>query len=448
MVERQKTIQKEFVLSGKGLHTGCQVHVTFKPAPENTGIQFIRVDLPQRPVFPARLTHVCVDGGLPRCTSLGMDGVVIHTVEHLMSVLWGLGIDNLSVEINAQELPGLDGSGLDFLKAFQKAGVVEQEAQRAVFEIQEPISVQAGDAAIFVVPAPEFKISYVLDYNLPLLHGQVFHQSVNKEIFETQIAPARTFCLESEANQLRNSGLGQGASYANTLVFGEHGVIRNELRFPDECARHKVLDFIGDLNLLGMPFRGQVFALKSGHYLNLEMLKKIVRQKEQYERKAVIRDFDFGDKKIYEIQDIVKILPHRYPFLFVDRVVELEKGRKAVGIKNITMNDYFFQGHFPARPVMPGVIMVEAMAQTGGVVVLTNEAHRGKLAFFLSTDNVKFRKVVVPGDQLRMEVEVVRDKPRAAQVHAVGKVDDEIVVEADMIFSFTDESYLNPQAGA
>ena len=224
---------------------------------------------------------------------------------------------------------------------------------------------------------------------------------------------------------------------------GDQGVIKNRVRFEDEFARHKVLDFIGDLYLLGAPIRGHVFAFKSGHTLNIQLLQKIYQQKEWYQKKGHFVEYEWGDKKEIDINGIMRILPHRYPFLLVDRVIEIEKGKKGVGIKNVTMNDIFFQGHFPTKPIMPGVLMIEAMAQTAGVVILTHEAHRGKVAFFLSVDDVKFRKVVVPGDQLVMEVEVVRDRAKTVKTHAVAKVEDEIAAEADMVFSFTDASYLD-----
>ncbi len=248
--------------------------------------------------------------------------------------------------------------------------------------------------------------------------------------------------MEKEANELKASGLGKGANYTNTLVDGENDVVENTLRFKDEFVRHKVLDLIGDLYLFGMPIKGEIFAIKSGHALNTQLLKKIAKQKESYEAKGVVSAFNIEGGSVC-IEDIMKILPHRYPFLLVDKVCNIVKGKSAVGIKNVTINDDFFRGHFPTRPIMPGVLMVEAMAQTAGVVVLTNEAHHGKVAFFMAVNNVKFRKVVTPGDQLIMEVNVVKDKARIAQVSGVAKVNDEVVAEADMLFSFTDASYLD-----
>ncbi|HBO98008.1 MAG TPA: hypothetical protein DE315_05200 [Candidatus Omnitrophica bacterium] len=457
MVEQQKTIRQEFSLSGVGLHTGCKVNIRCKPAPVNSGISFIRTDLPGRPVLKVDPSNIHIDTGIPRCTSIGKGDVVIHTVEHFMSVLCGFGISNLTVEIDAFELPGLDGSGLDFLKAIKKTGIVEQGAGSSCFEVVEPVGVELNGCSIYVVPDKEFKISYVLDYDNPVLKSQFFSATITAEVFEEAIAPARTFCLESEAEELRKHGLGKGANFDNTLVVGNNGVIKNTVRFPDEFARHKVLDFIGDLYLLGMPIRGHVFAVKSGHTLNIQLLKKIQEQRQRHQKKIAaagpgpaVRPSpggdlwpSGGDRKEIDIDGIMRILPHRYPFLLVDRVTGIERGKRGVGVKNVTINDNFFQGHFPARPVMPGVLMVEAMAQTAGVVILTSEAHRGKVAFFLAIDNVKFRRVVVPGDQLVMEVEVIRDRPKTAQARAVAKVGEEVAAEAEMVFSFTDASYLD-----
>jgi len=294
-----------------------------------------------------------------------------------------------------------------------------------------------------MVPAKDFKISYTLDYDHPVLKSQFFSAVINNETFEKEIAPCRTFCLEAETNELQARGLGQGANYNNTLVVGKKGVIKNKVRFPDEFARHKVLDFIGDLYLMGMPVYGHVFAVKSGHTLNIELLKKILKQKERYEKKSYVSFSMPEGQREMSSTDIMKVLPHRYPFLLVDKVINIEMGKRGTGIKNVTGNEGFFQGHFPSRPVMPGVLMIEAMAQTAGVIILTNKAHHDKVAFFMAVDNVKFRKVVVPGDQLIMEVEVIRDGSRIARTHAVSKVNEEIVAEADMVFSFTDASFLD-----
>lgn len=443
MILKQKTIKGEVLLEGIGLHTGCKSRIVLKPAAENVGIVFVRVDLPGSPIIPANSESIQIATKIPRCTTIGKDDKAIHTVEHLMSVLAGLGITNLIIEIDAPELPGLDGSGIDYLNTIKKVGVLEQDATIKPFVVHEPIGVELNGSSIYVFPSSEFRISYSLNYNHPFLNSQFFNIVVNEESFTRDIAPCRTFCLEKEADELKANGLGKGANFQNTLVVGEHGVKENTLRFPDEFARHKTLDFIGDLYLLGVPIRGHVFAVKSGHTLNLLLLKKIDQLKKRYSEKTVVPCMDFKGLREIDINGIMNILPHRYPFLLVDRVIELEHGKKAIGIKNVTINDIFFQGHFPTRPVMPGVLMVEAMAQTAGVVVLTNEVHHGKVAFFMAVDKVKFRKVVVPGDQLLMEVEVIKDGSRIAQIHAQAKVGNDVVAEADMIFSFTDKSYLN-----
>lgn len=445
MGQKQHTIRDEVVLSGVGLHTGNRSTVRLKPAAENTGIRFIRVDLPDQPVIPACVESVLSVEKVPRCTSIGRgEGVAIHTVEHLMSALCGLGIDNLVIEIDNNELPGLDGSSLEYFKAIKNAGVVEQVADREYIEIKEPIGVNRDGSSILIVPHEQYKVFYTLNYNNhPFLNSQFYGTVVNEETFECDLAPSRTFCLEEEAKQLQEAGLGKGANYRNTLVVGKTGVIDNTVRFPDEFARHKVLDFVGDLYLLGKPIRGQVFAVKSGHTLNIELMKRISKQKRDYEHSGFIPQYNFGGAKELDIHQIMKILPHRYPFLLVDRIIELEPGKKAVGIKNVTINDNYFRGHFPSRPVMPGVLMVEALAQTGGVLVLTNPEHHGKVALFMAADKVKFRKLVEPGDQLHLEVEVVRDRAKTAALKGVAKVNGEVVTEADLVFSFTDIGFLH-----
>lgn len=442
-MEKQKTIKKEFSLSGIGLHSGNKSDLVFKPAYDNAGIQIIRVDLPQRPIIRVECSSVLTNSSFPRCTSLGRGDVVVNTVEHLMGVLCGLGIDNLTIEINGKEFPGLDGSGLNFLNTFKKVGIVEQNDSRRYFEIKEPLGISHKGSAIFVVPADEFKISYLLDYDHPMLSSQFFDITITPDTFEKEIASSRTFCLEREAEELLKKGFGKGANYQNTLVVGDDGVKENQLRFPNEFVRHKIHDLMGDLYLLGMPIKGHVFAVKSGHALNIELLKKINQQREKYHSKGFISEHNIDDQKGMDVHQIMKVLPHRYPFLLVDRIVELEKGKRAIGIKNVTINDGFFQGHFPARAVMPGVLMVEAMAQVGGIAILTNEYHYGKVAFFMGADNVKFRKVVTPGDQLFLEAEVMRDRTKTAQIRGRVKVLGKIVAEAEMMFSFTDAAYLN-----
>lgn len=442
MLKKQKTIKKAISLDGIGLHTGSQVQLVLKPALVNEGITFIRTDLPGRPSLKAGAANVIHNVKELRCTSIGQDKFAIRTVEHLMSALRALGISNIAIEVNGNEIPGLDGSAIEFVRAIQRVGIVEQQEDADYFKIQEPLSVHSPDASICIVPAEEFKISYALHYNHPFLDAQFFSSVINQDIFEREIAPCRTFCLEAEVEGLRAKGLGKGANYHNTLVIGKNGLKDNQFRFPDEFVRHKVLDLIGDLYLLGMPVCGHIFAVKSGHALNIELLKKISTQRAKFEEKGFIVGYEIGAQKELDINEVMKILPHRYPFLLVDRVIELDRGRKGIGIKDVTINDHYFQGHFPTKPLMPGVLIIEAMAQAGGIIVLTNKIHYGKVALFWAADNVKFRKSVVPGDQLVMEIEVIKDRAKFAQSHGRAKVNGELVAEADMIFSFIEASYL------
>ncbi|MDD5281202.1 MAG: bifunctional UDP-3-O-[3-hydroxymyristoyl] N-acetylglucosamine deacetylase/3-hydroxyacyl-ACP dehydratase [Candidatus Omnitrophica bacterium] len=424
-MEKQKTIASQVSLSGAGIHTGNKVNITFKPAQVSSGVSFIRTDITGAPRIQANVQSFLA-AKFSRRSSIGNNEVEVQTIEHLMAALSSLGIDNIDVEIDNNELPGLDGSSIKFVEALEQAGIVEQEQEKYIHVIKEPICIEDGSSSITVVPSKEFKISYTLNYDHPLLEAQFLEICVNAKSFKTEIAPARTFCLESEASELQNQGLGLGASYENTLVVGKTGVIKNSLRFKDEFVRHKILDLIGDLCLSACPIRGHVIALRSGHSLNLKIAQKIYEQK-------IKAQGDSTMEGVLDVNEIMKIIPHREPFLFVDRVTHLEKGKRAVGVKNVTINDYFFRGHFPGRPVMPGVIIVEAMAQVGGVMMLASEENRGKLAFFLSINNVKFRKPVVPGDQLVLEVEAIKVKSKTGQVRGRALVDGKVVAEADFV---------------
>ncbi|MCM8793115.1 MAG: bifunctional UDP-3-O-[3-hydroxymyristoyl] N-acetylglucosamine deacetylase/3-hydroxyacyl-ACP dehydratase [Candidatus Omnitrophica bacterium] len=440
-MEYQKTIKREVELKGTGLHTGEEVRIKFKPASPDVGINFQRVDLPGKPFISATLNNIIDINKSPRRTSLRSNGGEVHTIEHLMAVLSILNIDNLYIEINGQEVPGMDGSAFPFLEILEEAGIESQDAPRKFFQIREPIWLNEGEASIVILPSQEFKISYLLSYDHhPYLRPQYLNFVVEREVFVKEIAPARTFCLEEEVEVLKNQGLGLGANYENTLVVGERGVLKNRLRFEDEFARHKVLDLIGDLYLLGYALKGHVIAIKSGHPLNIRLLPKIEQQRLRFLEgaiKSVSTNFDL-EKNYLDINDIQKILPHRYPFLFVDKIIELEEDKRAVGIKNVSIDDYFFQGHFPGRPVMPGVLIVEAMAQVAGVLMLSKKENQGKLAYFMSIDNVKFRRTVLPGDQLRLEVEVVRLKSKTGQVHTKAYVDSKVVAEADLMFALVE----------
>lgn len=435
IMDKQKTINKEVSMKGIGLHTAKKVNITFKPGPIDSGINFIRIDLPDRPVIKAEIENVISQPRSLRRSSIGKNNVEIHTIEHVMAALAGLGIDNLYIEIDNDEVPGLDGSSLNFVERLINAGIKEQEKERQYYVIKEPIFVEEDSASIMAVPAQDFKISYILNYNHPVLNTQFRETNINSDVFRTEIASARTFCLEDEADELQQQGLGRGANYENTLVVSKSGVIKNKLRYEDEFVRHKILDLIGDISLLGTPLKGHIIALRSGHSLNLKLVKKIAQQKQRYSLGGIGIDYRPGEGVELDAATIMKILPHREPFLFVDRIISLEHGKHAVGIKNVTINDYFFKGHFPGKPVMPGVLIIEAMAQVGGIMMLSPEENRGKLAYFLALNNVKFRKTVVPGDQLVLDVVAGKIKLKTGLVHGKALVDGKVVAEADLMFA-------------
>ena len=438
-MEKQRTIKREVSLKGTGLHTANKVNMTFKPQGPDSGISFVRTDLPAHPKVAATLDYLLPNACSLRRTSIGQDQAEIHTIEHLMAALAGLKIDNLLIEMDNNEVPGLDGSSLGFLELFNQAGIKEQDKARQPFVIKDTLYVEEEGASIVVLPAREFKISYTLNYDHPLLKAQFLEVNLNGENFARELASSRTFCLEDEANLLQYQGLGRGANYDNTLVVGKQGVVKNRLRHEDEFVRHKILDLLGDLYLLGYPIAGHIIALKSGHALNLKMANKIHQQKKRYTSGGISSDFHPSASQELDVEMIMRILPHRHPFLFVDKILHLEKGKKAIGMKHVTINDYFFQGHFPGRPVMPGVLIIEAMAQVGGVMMLSPEENRGKLAYFMSIDNAKFRKTVVPGDELIMQVEAVKIKSRTGQVSAKAFVNNKIVAEADLKFVLADD---------
>lgn len=430
----QQTLARAATVRGIGFLTEADVTLQFLPAEAGTGIQFRRLDLPGTPIVPARVEHV-----IPRQrrTTLRHGDATVEMVEHVMAALAGLNIDNCTVDIDASETPGCDGSSLQFVQALQDAGTVQQALPRKRWVIDRPIAVRDGAATLVAHPCDHdgLALAYHLDYPQPIGRQSHFFESA-PEPFAREIAPSRTFLLEPEAQALRQAGLGQRLSESDLLVFGSDGPINNHLRFPNECVRHKILDMLGDLALAGIEIAGSVVAQRSGHALNATLVRALLKQIDDESNLGEPAD----TPTLIDINQIMRLLPHRYPFLLVDRVVELEPNDRVLAIKNVTINEPFFQGHWPDRPIMPGVLILEALAQAAGILI----AHRldgSRLhALIASIDHVKMRKPVVPGDQLWLEGRCRRLGPRMAEVHSEARVGARKAAEAKFRFVFVEKS--------
>lgn len=428
-MEKQKTISKEVSYSGIGLHTGNNVSIKLKPAPENTGIIFVRCDLPENPKIKADISNVLTT---VRGTTVGLDEKTsVHTVEHLLSSLFAFGVDNLIIEMDSNEPPIADGSALHFVELIKKAGITELSAEKKCFNLLAPIVYKNDDVLIAATPSDKFHISCTIIYNHPLLKTQFLSLDITPEIFETEIAPARTFCFDYEIEALKNKGLAKGGSLENAVVIGAKKIF-TDMRFEDEFVRHKILDLIGDISLLGSSLKMEVSAVKCGHKNNMEFAKKIASSQKSL--------WQIPNGKIIDINEIKATIPHRYPFLFIDKVILVEEAKRAVGIKNVSADEPFFQGHFPEQPIMPGVLIVESLAQTACVLFLSKpELKNKKLAYFMSINNVKFRKPVVPGDILYLNIEVVKAKQVTGVVKGCAYVDGKPVTEAEFTFMLVDK---------
>ena len=429
MQDRQRTIESIVELRGPSLFSGAEAILRLRPAEPNTGVVFVRTDIEGRPRVPASTDFVTHH---MRRTSLKNGEAEIECVEHFMAALAGLRIDNVEAEVSGKELPVGDGSAKAFVDLVRDAGIVEQDEPKRPFTVRDAISVTENDASVVALPNPRgLALSYTLEYeNLPF-DTQFFSLTVTEEDFVEQLAPARTFCLRSEVEKYRPYV--KGANTDNTVVIEDDGTFRCPLRFPDECVRHKTLDLLGDLYLATAPIAGRVVAVKSGHTLNARLATRIAEAMQEDEVAGLI-----ATETTLGVEEIRRLLPHRYPFLLVDRVIELRDGQHAVGIKNVTVNEEFFQGHWPQTPIMPGVLQIEAMAQLAGILLLHQLENVGKLTMLLSIDNAKLRRPVVPGDQLRLEADVVRVKSRAAEVRTKALVHGRVAAEAQMRFAFVD----------
>ncbi len=434
MSEYQKTISREISISGSGLFSGEQALLTFSPAAPNAGITFVREQEGRETTIPASVQNVMKR---PRRTCLRNGTLLIETAEHCMAALAGLGVSNAVIKVSGGcigEIPGGDGSATPFVKALQQAGLQEQPERVNPIVIRKPIQVVMGEATLAALPGPTDRLEIIYDFEAPPPVGrQVFAYDSSKNNFVADIAPARTFIFEHEAQELRARGLGKHLTPKELLVISPVGPIQNAFRFADECARHKVLDLLGDLYLTGRPIYGRIVAHKSGHSLNHMMARRLLEQDANFGRQSLLER-----EAAMDIRRIQHILPHRYPMLLVDRVLEVVGDQKAVGIKNVTYNDIFFQGHYPGTPIMPGVLIVEAMAQLGGLLLSQKLEHTGKLAVLLSMDKVKMRHPVVPGDQLILEAVAVRLKSRTGHVRCKAFVQDRMAAEADIKFMLVD----------
>ena len=457
MSEKQRTLAKEISLNGKGLHTGINVKITFKPAPANHGYKFCRADLPGKPIIDAFAEHVTETS---RGTTLVHNGASVHTVEHVLAAFHGMRIDNALIELDGPEAPIMGGAAWKFVEAIKEAGIVELKEERNYFTVKQKITFSDEEHGVdlIVYPDDHFSINVLIDYNSKILGNQyAILESIDD--FEKDICKSRTFVFFHELEALFNAGLIKGGDLDNAIVILEKeasqeefdriaklfnrpginshkaGILNNtELRYPNEPARHKLLDIIGDLALVGQPIKGRVVATKPGHYSNTRLARIIRQEIKKAHSKKDIPLYDPTEPPVYNLEKIKKLLPHRYPFLFVDKIIYIDDN-KIVGIKNVTNDEAFFQGHFPSEAVMPGVLLVEALAQTGGLLVLKNVDEPEKYStYFLKIDKLKFKQKVVPGDTVILKMEMT-ESVRRGIVSMFGQafVGNTIVVEGEMV---------------
>lgn len=432
----QKTVARDATIKGLALHTGNSVKLTVKPAPANTGFVFKRVDLPDEPTIQAHIDHV---KQVERATTIGEGNIKVHTIEHLLSALRGFGIDNALIELDANEPPIGDGSGKIYAELLKEAGSVELTEKVSFFELRDPVRVEGKDGAFMIAwPSDSFEVSCTNANHLGK-HTQFLHWQENFEKYSTEIAPARTFVFYEEVKPLMDKGLIKGGSLENAVVIqGDSVISREPMRFEDEFVRHKILDIIGDLALVPVRLKAHIYASKPSHALNAELSKVIYKKYKSYLNQLMpVENIPVGETGL-DINEVMKILPHRYPFLLVDKIVRFDGPTKAIGQKSVTINEPFFQGHFPGHPVMPGVLQVEAMAQVASILMLRQSTQAGRLGYFMSADKIKFRKPVVPGDTLMIHTELTRSKGKIGKAYGQCLVNGEVVSEGELMFALID----------
>jgi UDP-3-O-[3-hydroxymyristoyl] N-acetylglucosamine deacetylase/3-hydroxyacyl-[acyl-carrier-protein] dehydratase len=413
----RRTIRGEATVRGIGLHLGQPCSLVFSPAERGAGINFRRSDRPDDAPIPARV-EVAVEA--ERRTQLGTGAQSLHTVEHVLAAVAALGIDDITISMDGPEPPIADGSAMPFVQALREAGVVSHGGTPEWLVLRKPIRVVDGESVYEATPADTLSLDVSIDFPHPLIGQQRATLEVTADSFVQELAAARTFGFVHEVEGLRGKGLIQGASTQNAVVLDEGGVLDTTLRWPDEFVRHKALDCIGDLALAGARVRAHITAVKPSHRGTVALVRALVRH--------AVRE-----SAVYSIEDIMQVLPHRYPFLLVDRILELEEGKRIVGLKNVTINEPFFQGHFPGHPIMPGVLIIESMAQVGGMLLMRTMADpSSKVVYFMSLDNIKFRRPVKPGDQLRLELEVLQIRGMICRMRGVATVDGQVATEAEM----------------
>lgn len=442
---QQQTLNRPASYSGVGLHSGNKVTMTFLPAGPNTGIRFRRQDLEGKPEIEARVENVVENN---RSTTLAKGNTRVHTVEHVLATFAGYGIDNAIVELDANEPPIGDGSAREYCKMIQSAGIVAQEERREPYRLTEPIELEIGETVMSIFPDDNFKISCT-SADKRGRFTQFYSVELSPKTWERELAHARTFCFYEEIEYLIKNGLIKGGSLENAVVIRDDAVLTTEpLRYADEFVRHKTLDIVGDLSLLGRPIHGHLVAVKPSHAANCELVRRIVAQM----RKPFAATQAFapppgktaspaGDQSQdgggFDIREVLRVLPHRYPFLMIDRVLSVNE-KRVVALKNVSANEPYFQGHFPNHPIMPGVMQLEAIAQAAGLLMLKQIENAGRLAYFMSAEAVKWRKPVLPGDVLTIEVELTKARGNIGKAKGICRVKGEVVSEAEVTFMLTD----------